>query len=80
MYSPEPTLDTLAISWARQIRDLMQSGQPGRKLNAYVNYAFGEESQQEVYGYEQWRLERLQGLKRKYDPMGRFNFYESIAI
>ena len=80
MYSPNTSLDNLAISWARQIRDLMQSGQPGRKLNAYVNYAFGDEGQQAVYGYEPWRLARLQGLKRKYDPQGRFNFYEPIAV
>lgn len=80
VYAPDPSLDSLAISWARQIRDLMQSGQPGRQLNAYVNYAFGDETQQEVYGYEPWRLQRLRGLKSKYDPQQRFSYYEPIVL
>ncbi len=58
----------------------MHSGQPGRQLNAYVNYAFGDETQEMVYGYEPWRLERLRGLKKKYDPKGKFNFYEPIKV
>ena len=62
------------------MRDLIHSGEPGRNLNAYVNYAFGDETQEEVYGYEPWRLQRLQDLKRKYDPMGKFNYYEPIAV
>ena len=59
---------------------MIQSGQPGRQLNAYVNYAFGDETQEEVYGYEPWRLERLRALKKKYDPLGGFNFYEPIEV
>ncbi|KAL9012927.1 MAG: hypothetical protein Q9173_002348 [Seirophora scorigena] len=80
VYAPNPSLDKTAISWARQVRDLMHAGQPARKRNAYVNYAFGDETQEQVYGYEPWRLERLRGLKRKYDPQGRFNFYEPIKV
>lgn len=62
------------------MRDLMHAGQPGRRLNVYVNYAFGDETQEQVYGYEPWRLQRLRELKKKYDPQGRFNFYEPIKI
>ncbi|KAI4226647.1 MAG: hypothetical protein L6R36_003013 [Xanthoria steineri] len=80
VYAPNPSLDSVAIPWARKIRDLMHSGQPGRQLNAYVNYAFGDETQEMVYGYEPWRLERLRGLKKKYDPKGKFNFYEPIKV
>ncbi|KAL8990450.1 MAG: hypothetical protein Q9177_000900 [Variospora cf. flavescens] len=80
VYAPNPSLDSTAIPWARKIRDLMHTGQPGRKLNAYVNYAFGDETQEMVYGHEPWRLERLRGLKRKYDPRGEFNFYEPIKV
>ncbi|KAL9038283.1 MAG: hypothetical protein Q9214_005341, partial [Letrouitia sp. 1 TL-2023] len=80
VYAPNPSLDNTAVSWARQVRDLMHAGQPGRRLNVYVNYAFGDETQEQVYGYEPWRLERLRTLKKKYDPLGNFNFYEPIKV
>ncbi|KAL9577457.1 MAG: hypothetical protein Q9212_006351 [Teloschistes hypoglaucus] len=80
VYAPNSSLDSIAVTWARQMRDLMHAGQPGRKLNVYVNYAFGDETQEQVYGYEPWRLQRLRALKKKYDPQGRFNFYEPIKI
>lgn len=47
-------------------------------LSAYVTYTFGDETLQEVYVHEPWRLQRLRGLKAKYDPRGAFNFYEPI--
>ena len=50
----------------------------GSELRAYVNYANGDESQGAVFGYEPWRLQRLRELKKRYDPLGRFNFYEPI--
>ncbi|KAL8704812.1 MAG: hypothetical protein Q9201_002044 [Fulgogasparrea decipioides] len=80
VYARNPSLDNTAVTWARKVRDLMHAGQPGRRLNAYVNYAFGDETQEQVYGYEPWRLQRLRGLKKKYDPQGRFNFYEPIKV
>lgn len=43
-----------------------------------MNYAFGDETMEEVYGYDAGRGERLRGLKRKYDGGGRFDFYEPI--
>ena len=38
----------------------------------------GYEDREAIYGYEPWRLEKVRGLKRKYDPHGRFNFYLPI--
>jgi hypothetical protein len=30
------------------------------------------------YRYEPWRLEKLRGLKRKYDPENRFRFFAPL--
>lgn len=78
-YVPDPALDEGAINFAREMRDIWQAGQPERRPNAYVNYAFGDEPLEQVYGYESWRLDRLRNAKRKYDPNGRFNFYNPIT-
>lgn len=49
------------------------------KRHCYVNYASGEESRPEMYGYEEWRLAKLERLKRIWDPKNRFGFYNPIA-
>jgi hypothetical protein len=46
---------------------------------AYVNYARGDESLEEIYGYNPWRLQKLRRLKKEFDPYGRFNFYAPIS-
>ena len=46
------------------------SGSP--ELHAYVNYAHGGETMEEMYGTELWRLERLRVPKEQYDLEGRF--------
>ncbi|KAL9004071.1 MAG: hypothetical protein Q9188_003106, partial [Gyalolechia gomerana] len=61
-----------AWKWAREVRAQWNDGQPGRPINAYVNYANGFEPVEQMYGHEAWRLERLRGLKAKYDPYNRF--------
>jgi FAD/FMN-containing dehydrogenase len=43
-----------------------------------VNYATGDETLKQVYGYDEWRLEKLRALKAKWDPEGRFNHYHPI--
>ncbi|XXG99621.1 hypothetical protein Hte_005962 [Hypoxylon texense] len=70
----------LAETWARENWDIWNAGQPTRKPATYVNYATGNqyESLESIYGYEPWRLERLRGLKVKYDPYNRFRFYVPI--
>ncbi|KAJ4295054.1 hypothetical protein N0V90_007062 [Kalmusia sp. IMI 367209] len=79
-YAPgNATLDDLATSYGKKVREAMLGG-TGLKLGAYVNYAIGDESNEAVYGYDKWRLERLRGLKQKYDPKGRFGFFEGIKV
>ncbi|KAL2802543.1 FAD-binding domain-containing protein [Aspergillus granulosus] len=78
-YSPNPRLDPIAIQWAEDNQRLWNEGQPTRKPRAYVNYASGRESLEEMYGYEPWRLERLRRLKAQYDPEGRFSYYNPIV-
>ena len=72
------TLVDAAWEWAEEVRDQWNDGQPGRLPNAYVNYANGREPLEQKYGHEPWRLERLRGLKAKYDPSNRFRFYNPI--
>ena len=74
------TLDSEVAAVGKRIRATLLNGSEGGRLRAYVNYANGDESQESVYGYEEWRLQRLRALKRAYDPEGRFNFYEPIKV
>ena len=38
--------------------------------NSYINYAFGDEDLQTIYGDN---VARLQRIKRQYDPLKHFN-------
>ncbi|KIA75511.1 hypothetical protein HK57_00010 [Aspergillus ustus] len=78
-YEPNPLLDPIAIEWAENNRRLWNEGQPTRQPRAYVNYASGRETLEEIYGHEPWRLRRLRKLKAKYDPEGRFSYYNPIV-
>ncbi|KAF4984574.1 hypothetical protein FZEAL_250 [Fusarium zealandicum] len=80
MYKPNASLDALAQEHGERLRGhlLEASGDPER-LNAYVNYAHGDESLEAVYGWEEWRLERLRALKKKWDPKNRMRFYNPIV-
>lgn len=62
------------------MRQALVEGSGEGRLNAYVNYAFGDETLPEMYGHESWRLEKLSRLKKQYDPLGRFNFYAPIDL
>ncbi|KAG8526290.1 uncharacterized protein KY384_000283 [Bacidia gigantensis] len=74
-----PELENIAVQYGHQARTLLHAGDtPGRPLNTYVNYASSDETPEMLYGHEPWRLKRLRALKRKYDPNGRFNFYNPI--
>ncbi|OAG01217.1 FAD-binding domain-containing protein [Paraphaeosphaeria sporulosa] len=61
------------------LRDILHVGSGRVTKRTYVNYAFGTESFQEIYGDEFWRRKRLLALKKKYDPSGKFSFYAPIA-
>ena len=75
----DATAHKTVLEFAGQIRAAFLNG-TGLKLQAYVNYASGDESQEAIFGYEPWRLRRLRKLKKKYDPFGRFNFYGPIKV
>ncbi|KAL7625748.1 hypothetical protein AAE478_004971 [Parahypoxylon ruwenzoriense] len=73
-----PKLDKKAAKLGEDLRQILHEGSGRSELHTYVNYAFGAETKQNWYGYEQWRQERLVALKKKYDPHGKFNFYAPI--
>jgi hypothetical protein len=85
MYKPssnnkeDKKVDTEAFRYGEQIRDAIAQA-AGGKLYAYMNYVSGyDESLEEKYGHEAWRLEKLRRLKKEFDPKGRFNFYNPIS-
>ncbi|KAK0638508.1 hypothetical protein B0T16DRAFT_338189 [Cercophora newfieldiana] len=73
--NPAYSADIIAASKAMRKAMVEGSGQPQK---TYVNYAFGDERLEEVYGDELWRLKQLRSLKRKWDPEQRFGFYAPI--
>jgi hypothetical protein len=77
---PEGQSIPRAQAWAKEVLDEWMAGQPTRELATYINYSPGAEyeSLESVYGREPWRLERLRGLKAKYDPYNRFRYYVPI--
>lgn len=77
-YLPNASLDALADDFNGRIRHALLGGDRS-KLVAYANYARGDESMEEMYGRESWRLEKLRRLKKEYDPLGRFNFFAPIS-
>jgi hypothetical protein len=71
-------LDTQVANLGNQLRDILRDGTGQDDFRAYVNYAYGDETLQELYGSENWRQSRLHALKQKYDPTGKFSFYAPI--
>lgn len=79
-YAPAGTeRDQEAAQLGNQLRQILRKGSGREELHAYVNYAYGDETPQQWYGSEEWRQDRLQALKKKYDPEGKFSFYAPIA-
>jgi len=73
----DPSLSSKIIAAAQKSRDILVKASGGR-LHAYINYALGDETLEEMYGFEPWRLQKLRRLKKEYDPTGKFNFYAPI--
>ncbi|KAF4342186.1 6-hydroxy-D-nicotine oxidase [Fusarium beomiforme] len=80
LYKPNATLNGLAQEHGEKLRRhlLEASGDP-EHLRAYVNYAHGTESLEDMYGHEAWRIEKLKSLKKKWDPKNRMRFYAPIV-
>ncbi|KAI0139092.1 FAD binding domain protein [Hypoxylon sp. NC0597] len=80
IYAPaDLDLDKAAVKLGHDLRQILYEGTGRDELHTYVNYAFGDETTENWYGYEQWRQERLLALKNKYDPSRKFSFYGPIA-
>lgn len=78
-YTPAETeLDDQAAEIGNNLRGIIRQGSGSGELHSYVNYAYGDETPQNWYGYEQWRQDRLKALKNKYDPEGRFSFFAPV--
>ena len=71
-------MDEKAVEFGRELRQVLFNASGLDQLHSYVNYAHGDETVQEMYGFESWRQKRLRELKRKYDPQSRFSFYAPI--
>lgn len=82
LISYSPANDTKLISQAKdlgsKLRNILFEGSGSNQLHAYVNYAYGDETQQEWYGYDDWRQSKLHQLKDQYDPDGEFSFFAPI--
>jgi hypothetical protein len=70
--------DAKAEKFGKALRTMLADSSSEDKLSTYVNYAYGDESLEELYGFEAWRLEKLKKLKGVYDPENRFRFYAPI--
>jgi hypothetical protein len=79
-YTPAgKSLDNQAASIGNNLREILRSGSGKKELDAYVNYAYGNEGPQAWYGSDSTRQKRLKDLKNKYDPCGSFSFFAPIA-
>lgn len=76
-YNKNASLDAASWYYEGKIRETLIKG-TGKVYKAYVNYARGDETTEQLYGPEAWRLEKLRRLKKEYDPHGRFNFFAPI--
>lgn len=76
--TPNVELDQEALSLGEGLRSALVEGakQMGGHYS-YVNYAYGGEPMEDVYGREQ--LRRLRQLKKVYDPDEKFGFYSPIG-
>ncbi|KAI0154909.1 FAD binding domain protein [Xylariaceae sp. FL1272] len=73
-----PSLDKTATDLGESLREILYEASGQKQKYTYVNYAFGDESEENWYGFEQWRQDRLKELKKTYDPHARFSFYAPI--
>jgi len=71
-----------ADAWAHQWRDTLAAPRISgySKLHVYENYAHGDEPLGAIYGYDEWRRQRLTAAKKKYDPRDSFNGYHNIPL
>ncbi|KAI0452945.1 hypothetical protein F5B21DRAFT_505852 [Xylaria acuta] len=79
MYAPNATIDSVAQEFGKKLRQYLLDGSDDpAHLRAYVNYADGDEPLPAVYGWEDWRLEKLRKLKARWDPKNKMRYYVPI--
>ncbi|KAJ6784036.1 hypothetical protein PWT90_00323 [Aphanocladium album] len=71
-------LDGKAVVLGEGLRATLHEASGRDTMHTYVNYAY-RDSSEEMYGAEAWRQQKLARLKAKYDPHGRFNFYNPVV-
>ncbi|KAK1854563.1 hypothetical protein CCHR01_02839 [Colletotrichum chrysophilum] len=64
------------LRWRNEVAEPEISGY--EETHIYQNYAHGDEPKSAVYGYAEWRHERLSALKTSYDPRSHFNGYHNV--
>jgi hypothetical protein len=69
-------LASVAMKTGKQVREILVNGSGSKQVEAYINYAVGDETVPEVYGASATRLRKL---KKQYDPQGKFSFFEPIS-
>ncbi|KAI1443023.1 FAD-binding domain-containing protein [Annulohypoxylon stygium] len=67
---PDESLDATAEAFGSEFRDLLRADDGLSSNRTYVNFAFGDETNPEVYNNS---TERLRTLKKQYDPKNVFN-------
>ena len=78
-YLPGNTTDQLASDvdqFIKKTREDLVSGCGNPENNVFANYARGSETPEQVYGNS--KLAKLRSLKKKYDPKGLFNNFNSL--
>ncbi|RKK85675.1 hypothetical protein BFJ68_g17221 [Fusarium oxysporum] len=79
-YKPAgPNIDKRAADLGIGLRNILHKASSKEEMGVYVNYAFGDENAKQLYGNEAWRQQKLRGLKKKYDPKGKFSFFGPVA-
>ncbi|KAI0414784.1 hypothetical protein F5X98DRAFT_236985 [Xylaria grammica] len=79
MYTPNAAIDPIAREFGKKLQQYLLDGSDDpAHLRAYVNYANGDELLPAVYGWEDWRLEKLRKLKVQWDPKNRMRYYVPI--
>ncbi|XDG06196.1 hypothetical protein ABKA04_005811 [Annulohypoxylon sp. FPYF3050] len=80
IYPPEgEDLEKQAAQLGEDLRQILHKATGRENMHTYVNYAFGTETKEQMYGFEDWRQKKLLDLKNKYDPNRKFSFYAPIA-
>ncbi|KAI8172107.1 FAD binding domain containing protein [Colletotrichum sp. SAR 10_86] len=64
------------LRWRNEVAEPEISGY--EEMHIYQNYAHGDEPKSAVYGYAEWRHERLSALKTSYDPHSHFSGYHNV--